>query len=81
MQCDISIKNDIVASTSEFDDIVDIKYKTNDLNTQYYLGLQIGKFYKNNNLTPDIDYHPDGLHNKSSLDIINDILWFNTTYF
>ena len=81
MQCDISIKNDIVYSTSEFDNIVDIKYKTNELNTQYYLGLQIGKFYKNNNLTPDIDYHPDGLHNKSSLDIINDILWFNTTYF
>ena len=81
MQCDISIKNDIVASTTEFDDIVDIKYPTNELSTQHYLGLHIGRFYMDNNLTPDIKYHPDGLHNKSSLDIINDILWFNTTYF
>ncbi len=81
MQCDISIKNDIVASTSEFDDIADIKYKTDETSNQHYLGLQIGRFYTDNNLTPDFNYHPDGLHNKSSLDIINDILWFNTTYF
>lgn len=78
-QCDISIKNDIVASTSEFDHIADVKYKTNDDNKQYYLGLHIGRFYQPNSHMPDINYHPDQLHNKNSLDIINDILYYYTT--
>lgn len=78
-QCDISIKNDIVASTSEFNHIADVKYKTNDDNKQYYLGLHIGRFYQPNSQNPDVNYHPTGLHNKNSLDIINDILYYYTT--
>lgn len=78
-QCDISIKNDTVYSTSEFDDIVDVKYKTNDPNKQYYLGLHVGRFYLDNTTMPDLNKNPDGLNNKNSLDIINDILYFNTT--
>ena len=81
MQCDISVKNDLVFSTKEFDDIVDLKYQANDPNTQYYLGLQVGRFFKEDEKTPDLDYHPDGLHNKNSLEIINEILWYNTNYF
>lgn len=79
MQCDISIKNDTVASSSEFDHIADVKYKTNDTNKQYYLGLHVGRFYVPNTQIPDINYHPNGLHNKNSLDIINDILYHYTT--
>ena len=79
VQCDISIKNDTVASTSEFDHIVDVKYKTNDENKQYYLGLHVGRFYQPNSEMPDVCYHPDQLHNKNSLDIINDILYHYTT--
>lgn len=78
-QCDISIKNDIVASTTEFDNIVDVKYKTNDANKQYYLGLHIGRFYRTDSQNPDVNYHPTGLHNKNSLNIINDILYYYTT--
>jgi hypothetical protein len=78
-QCDISIKNDTVYSTSEFDNIVDVKYKTNDPNKQYYLGLHVGRFYLDNTTMPDLNKNPDGLNNKNSLDIINDILYFNTT--
>jgi hypothetical protein len=77
--CDISIKNDIVASTTEFDNIVDVKYKIEDTNKQYYLGLNVGRFYQPNSSMPDINYHPDQLHNKNSLDIINDILYHYTT--
>lgn len=77
--CDISIKNDTVASTSEFDHIVDVKYKSNDPNKQYYLGLYIDRFFQPNTEIPDINYHPNGLHNKNSLDIINDILYYYTT--
>ena len=79
MQCDISIKNDTVASTTEFDHIADVKYKTEDANKQYYLGLHVGRFYQPNTNMPDMDYHPDQLHNKNSLDIINDILYHYTT--
>lgn len=78
MLCDISIKNDIVASTTEFDNIVDVKYKTNDDNKQYYLGLHVGRFYHPDSENPDRLYHPDGLHNKNSLDIINDVLYYYT---
>lgn len=79
MQCDISIKNDSVYETSEFDDFVDVKFKTNDTNKQFYLGLNIGRFYVPNTQSPDMNYHPDGLHGKNSLDIINDILYYYTT--
>ena len=79
MQCDISIKNDIVASTTEFDHIADVKYKTEDANKQYYLGLRIGRFYLSDRQNPDVNYHPRGLHDKNSLDIINDILYYHTT--
>jgi len=79
LHCDISIKNDTVASTTEFDHIADVKYKTDDVNKQYYLGLHIGRFYQPNTNMPDINYHPDQLHNKNSLDIINDILYYYTT--
>lgn len=79
MHCDISIKNDTVASTTEFDHIADVKYNTDDTNKQYYLGLHIGRFYQPNTQMPDINYHPDQLHNKNSLDIINDILYYYTT--
>ena len=75
MQCDISIKNDTVYSTTEFDSIADVKYKTDDPNKQYYLGLHIGRFYLPNTQIPDFNYHPNQLHNKNSLDIINDILY------
>jgi len=78
-QCDISVKNDIVASTSEFDHIVDVKFNTNDENKQYYLGLHVGRFYQPNTQMPDLRYHPDQLHNKNSLNIINDILYYYTT--
>jgi hypothetical protein len=77
-QCDISIKNDTVYSTSEFDNIVDVKYKTNDPNKQYYLGLHVGRFYVENTQNPDVNYHPNQLHDKNSLDIINDILYYHT---
>ena len=76
--CDISIKNDIVANSSEFNHIVDVKYKTNDPNKQYYLGLHVGRFYQPNSENPDTNYHPNQLHNKNSLDIINDILYYYT---
>lgn len=76
MNCSISVKNDTVFSTTEFDNIVDVKYKSNDKNNQYYLGLFVGRYYQQNR--PDYSYHPDGLHNKNSLDIINDILYYNT---
>ena len=56
-----------------------LKYKTDDSNKQYYLGLHIGRFYQPNSQNPDINYHPDQLHNKNSLDIINDILYYYTT--
>lgn len=79
LHCDISIKNDTVASTTEFDHIADVKYKTDDSNKQYYLGLHIGRFYQPNTNMPDINYHPDQLHNKNSLNIINDILYYYTT--
>jgi len=75
MQCNISIKNDIVYSTTEFDNFVDVKFEQNDPNKQYYLGLNVGRYYQPNSQTPDFFYHPDGLHNKNSLDIINDILY------
>jgi len=78
MQCDISIKNDTIYSTTEFDNIVDVKYKTDDPNKQYYLGLHVGRYYIPNTQTPDINYHPNQLHNKNSLDIINDILYYYT---
>jgi hypothetical protein len=78
MQCDISIKNDTVYSTTEFDNIVDVKYKTDDPNKQYYLGLHVGRYYIPNTQIPDINYHPNQLHNKNSLDIINDILHYYT---
>ena len=78
MQCNISIKNDTVFSTNEFDNIVDVKYPLNDPNKQYYLGLKIGRFYQPNSNNPDFLYHPDGLHNKNSLDIINDILYYHS---
>lgn len=78
MMCDISIKNDIVSNTTEFDNFVDVKYKTDDPNKQYYLGLNIGRFYQPNSENPNRLYHPDGLHNKNSLEIINDILYYYT---
>lgn len=78
MMCDISIKNDIVSNTTEFDNFVDVKYKTDDPNKQYYLGLNIGRYYHPNSENPDRLYHPDGLHNKNSLEIINDILYYYT---
>lgn len=78
-QCDISVKNDIVASTSEFDHIVDVKFNTNDDNKQYYLGLHVGRFYQPNTQMTNMTYHPDQLHNKNSLNIINDILYYYTT--
>lgn len=78
MQCDISIKNDTVYSTNEFDNIADVKYKTEDSNKQYYLGLHVGRYYIQNTQIPDTNYHPNQLHNKNSLDIINDILYYYT---
>lgn len=76
-QCDISIKNDIVFESSEFDSFVDVKFKSTDDFKSYYLGLNVGRFYTlQNSNNPDYNYHPDGLHNKNSLDIINDILYF-----
>lgn len=78
VQCNISIKNDTVFSSSEFDNIVDIKFPLNDKNKQYYLGLNVGEFYQKNSKNPDFNYHPDGLHNKNSLNIINDILYHHT---
>ena len=70
--------NDTVFSTNEFDNIVDVKYPLNDPNKQYYLGLKVGRFYQPNSNNPDFLYHPDGLHNKNSLDIINDILYYHS---
>ncbi len=81
MQCDISIKNDIVNSTVEFDNFVDVKFPTNEKTTQYYLDIPVGRFYQSNNETPDFHYHPDGLHNKNSLDIIHDILYHHSYIF
>lgn len=79
MNCEVAIKNDTVYSTNEFDNIIDVKYKRNDPNTQYYLGLHVGRFYLPNTEMPDLNKNPDGLHNKNSLDIINDILYRYTT--
>lgn len=79
MNCDISIKNDTVYSTNEFDHIVDVKYPRNDQNKQYYLGLEVGRFYLPDTNMPNLDKNPDGLNNKNSLDIINDILYFYTS--
>lgn len=81
MNCDIAIKNDIIHSTNEFNSIADVKYCKNDDTDRHYLNLNIGRFYIPNSQIADPYYHPDGLNNKNSLEIINDILYFSGDLF
>lgn len=78
MNCDIAIKNDIVHSTNEFDSIVDVKYPRNSAINRHYLNLHVGRFYIPDSQIADPYYHPDGLNDKNSLEIINDILYFSS---
>ena len=79
MPCDIAIKNDIVYNSTEFDHIVDVKVKPEEDFKQYYLGLKVGRFYLGDSTdSPDPSYHPDGLKDKNSLEIIEDILYYNS---
>jgi hypothetical protein len=79
MPCDIAIKNDIVHDSTEFDHIVDVKVKPGEDFKQDYLGLIVGRFYLGDSIDcPDPNYHPDGLKDKNSLEIIEDILYFNS---
>ncbi len=81
MNCDIAVRNDIVHSTSEFDDIADVKYRSSDEANRHYLKLDIGRYYIPNSNVADPYYHPDGLKDKNSLEIINDILYFSSDLF
>jgi hypothetical protein len=81
MNCDIAIKNDIVYSTNEFDFIADVKYRKDNDTNRHYLNLNVGRFYIPNSQIADPYYHPDGLNNKNSLEIINDILYFSSDLF
>jgi hypothetical protein len=79
MSCDIAVKNDIVHNSTEFDHIVDVKVKPGEDFRQHYLGLIVGRFYLGDSTdSPDPNYHPDGLKDKNSLEIIEDILYFNS---
>lgn len=78
MNCDIAVRNDIVHSTNEFDGIVDVKYKKDNVTNRHYLHIPVGRFYIPNSNIADPYYHPDGLKDKNSLEIINDILYFTS---
>jgi hypothetical protein len=73
--CEISVTNDRLWETKEYD-FIDAYYRTEDNFTQYYAGFNIGRFGNEN--TPDLYRNPDGLKNKTSLDIIEDILYHYT---
>lgn len=81
MNCDIAVKNNLVYSTNEFDDIVDVKYNTNYVANRHFLDLHIGRFYIPNSEIADPYYHPNGLNDKNSLEIINDILYGSYSLF
>ena len=73
--CEISVINDILWKNKEYD-FIDAYYRVEDNFTQYYAGFTIGRFGNEN--TPDLYCNPDGLKNKTSLDIIEDILYHYT---
>ena len=73
--CEISVINDILWETKEYD-FIDAYYRVEDNFTQHYAGFTIGRFGDEN--APDLYRNPDGLKNKTSLDIIEDILYHYT---
>lgn len=73
--CEISVINDCLWEIKEYD-FIDAYYRVKDNFTQYYAGYTIGRFGDEN--TPNLYYNPDGLKNKTSLDIIEDILYHYT---
>jgi hypothetical protein len=73
--CEISIINDILWENKEYD-FIDAYYRVEDNFIQYYTGFVIGRFGDKN--APDLYRNPDGLKNKTSLDIIEDILYHYT---
>jgi len=73
--CEISIINDWIWENKEYD-FVDAYYRFKDNFNQYYAGYVIGRFGDEN--APDFYRNPDGLKNKTSLDIIEDILYHFT---
>ena len=94
MPCDIAVKNDITYDSTEFDHIIDVKVNPEEDFRQHYLGLKVGRFYLPDpgssrpyglsaleGNSPHPEYHPDGLKNKNSLEIIEDILYYSSTHF
>lgn len=81
MKCDIAIRNNIINETAYYDDIADVKYKKNEQSIAHYYMLNIGRYYLPNSNIADPLYHPDGLKDKNSLEIINDILYYSGTLF
>jgi hypothetical protein len=73
--CAISVINDKLWEIKEYE-FIDAYYRVEDNFTQYYAGYTIGRFGDEN--APNLYNNPDGLKNKTSLDIIEDILYHYT---
>jgi hypothetical protein len=71
--CNISIINGYLHETKKYDWVTAYLPWGSDFN-QFYTGYNVGKFGTEG--APDYFYNPDGIINKNSLEIIEDILCF-----
>ena len=75
-ECQISITNDYLKENQKYD-FVDSYWKEEENFQRYYAGYNIGRFGTDS--APVLHKNPDGLLNKSDLDIIEDILYHYTS--
>ena len=74
-ECQISIVNDYLKQNQKYD-FVDSYWGVEENFERYYAGFDIGRFETEN--APNFFKNPDGLKNKSDLEIIEDILYHFT---